>query len=154
MSNSCPLLPVFHLEAPGNSSRPMPRSLSWKNTLVFLTVSNDVFFRQPRTECSKAKLTDGWTAAFTAGDSYNHAGLPQVKEISCPSEYEYELDSDFEDEDPSSVEPGVSSPQGEPSAKGGLFISILSVCAQELCIGKQPDGNTSSLSSFDFSRCQ
>lgn len=112
----------------------MPRSPSWKNTLIFHLVSDDIFFKQRLADSFQAKLREEWASALTALDHRDDANAKHVREISCPDDYDYELDSDFEDEDKASppVELCGSSPpygRNRPTLEGKSSIRTLSARA-------------------------
>ena len=59
-------------------------------------MSEGVFFKQRPVDSSEAILREGWTSALNRSDN---TGAEDVREILCPQDHEYELDSDFEGED-------------------------------------------------------
>ncbi|KAG8213995.1 hypothetical protein J3R82DRAFT_10745 [Butyriboletus roseoflavus] len=48
---------------------------------------------------SSAKLGEEWRSALAALNRHDNADAKHVWEFSCPNNYDYELDSDFEDDD-------------------------------------------------------
>lgn len=62
------------------------------------------FCKQRPVNCSEGKLKDGWASALATLNDHDNADINRVVEVSCPDGYEYEFDSDYEDEDyPSSL---------------------------------------------------
>ena len=68
------------------------------------------FFRQHPADGFEALLGEDWTKALTTLDG---SDAKHAREVLCPKDYEYELDSDFEDEDETSSEPCNSGGEGD-----------------------------------------
>lgn len=81
-------------------------------------------------ECSadspEAILGEGWTNALATLDSTD---AKDTREISCPKDYQYELDSDFEEEDEDESPPDDSGSERDLAAPEGRS-SISSLTAR------------------------
>lgn len=73
-------------------------------------------------------LREGWTHALA---TLGNADTKHVGEILCPEGYEYELDSDFEDEDEGSP-PCDSGREHDPAVPEGISIIHPYVCTRLL----------------------
>ena len=127
----------------------MPRSPSYKNTLIFHLVSGGVFFKQRPADSFEAILREGWTNALNGSDNTD---AKDVGVILCPEDHEYEIDSDFEDED-EVTSPSCERDSDQATLGGRSSIPILSARVQsETRTGQQSECNiersSSSLSSF------
>lgn len=87
-------------------------------------MSEGAFFKQRPTDSSEAILGEGWTNALNCSDN---TGGKDVGEILCPEGHEYELDSDFEDEDEASSQP-CEHDSDQVTLEGRSSIPILSAC--------------------------
>jgi hypothetical protein len=115
--------------------------------LIFHLVSEGVFLKQRPADSSEAILREGWTNALNCSDNTG-----AKKEILCPEDQEYELDSDFEDDDEASS-PLCGRDSDQATLEGRSSILILSARAYfETWTGQQSECGTekssSSLSSF------
>ncbi|KAF8556334.1 hypothetical protein OG21DRAFT_655968 [Imleria badia] len=100
----------------GNAGVPLP-------TYASLTVLEE------HVNLSSSIVKEGWTNALAALDN---TSARHVREILCPDDYEYELDSDFEDEEEASLPcdsgcgRNLVAPEGQQSESGTERSSSLS----------------------------